>query len=343
MSKILAALCVLACMSVIALGVGAEPNELYEAEVPVSGRDPQLHPDAVLQALLAVAVKVSGQSQVASQLKSAVANPERLVQQFTYREGEGGRTMLWVRFEPRAVDDLLRAHGLPVWGNPRPTVLLWLGLEDQGQRILVGADERPDLQQAATAAARRRGIPLFMPLLDLEDQTRVQAADVWAGRMESLRSASARYHADAILVAHVAPVAADHWVGEWTLQIGGEPKQWRTEGSATGVVEAGVDDAADALARHPAGAGGGGPEQQALMIKVKGIGSLPEYARVLRYLASLSPVKQVRPRLVEPDSVTFSLDVSGGRADLDRAIALGHLLAPVPSPAGAAAEYGLTH
>ena len=41
---------------------------------------------------------------------------------------------LRVLFDEAAVTRILRDRGLPVWGQVRPTVLVCLGIDDQGER-----------------------------------------------------------------------------------------------------------------------------------------------------------------------------------------------------------------
>jgi uncharacterized protein len=330
-----------ACLLLAAPSFAAKVHDLYEALVPVSGRDQAAYREALGQALTQVALRVSGRGDAAARLALKPGEAERLVQQSGYREGEGGAILLWVRFEPQAVDDALRARGLPVWGTERPAVLLWLAIEDQGRRFLVGADERPDVQAAVSAAARRRGLPLFLPLLDLEDQARVQAADVWAGFGDAVQAASARYHADAVLLGRIAPVTAGHWGGDWMLEAGGTGAQWRTEGSLTELIDAAVDRAADALAaRYALGAAEAGEGGEGTL-RVSGISNVQEYAHVLSYIASLAPVRRVEPQIVQPESVTFHVDLKAGRGDLEHEIALGQVLEPLPATGGGPREYGL--
>ena len=46
---------------------------------------------------------------------------------------------------------------------------------------------------ALRARAAYRGMPLQLPLMDLEDQAGLTPADVWSGYQPGIRQASARY------------------------------------------------------------------------------------------------------------------------------------------------------
>jgi hypothetical protein len=309
--------------------------------VPVTGRDQAAYRRGLSEALNQVATKLSGSRDAASRLASAVGDPERLVQQFGYREDEGGRTLLWVRFQPRAVDEALGAQGVPARGVERPAVLGWMAVQDQGGRFLVGADERPDVQRAVMAAAERRGLSLFLPLLDLEDQSRVQASDVWAGFGPAVQAASERYHPGAILLARISAAGTGRFGADWILESGGEPLQWHTDGTLQGAIDAGVDRAADALAARYASERPQSRPKSEGTLRVDGIDSFRDLMRVMGYIASLPPVRRVEPRLVQPGSVTFAVDLQGPRADLDAALTSGQVLRPLPGSGGEPADYGL--
>ncbi|MGA7802261.1 MAG: hypothetical protein WCC36_15800, partial [Gammaproteobacteria bacterium] len=101
----------------------------------------------------------------------------------------------------------------------------------------------------------------------------------------------------------------------------------------------GVDGAADRLAGRLAvrlGAGGMTP----LSLTVDGVQSLADYARVSKYLASLTPVQQLDVSRVDNGQVTFQLKLDGAAGALDQAIALGSVLHPVAG--GPARTYRLS-
>jgi hypothetical protein len=315
-------------------------DDRYEAVVPVSGRDQVAYRRGLSEALDQVATKALGSPGAASRLVSGVADPERLVQQFAYRQGEGGSTLLWVRFDPRAVEEALRAEGVQAQGPERPVVLVWMVVQDQDHLSLVGADEGSDFQRALMAAAKRRGLPVFLPLLDLEDDSRIQTSDVWAGLGPAVRTASERYHPGAVLLARISASGAGRWGADWTLEAKGEPLQWHTDGTLTEAIDAGVDRAADALApRQASRRPESGEGREAL--KVDGIDSFQDFVRAMGYIVSLSPVRHVEPQLVRPGSVTFAVDLQGGRVDLDAALSSGQVLRPVAGNGGEPADYGL--
>ena len=65
------------------------------------------------------------------------------------------------------------------------------------------------------------GLPIALPLLDLEDMTAVTFADVWGGFDEPVQRASTRYRADATLIVGVRPGAFGNEVQCLLLKDGG--------------------------------------------------------------------------------------------------------------------------
>ncbi len=62
------------------------------------------------------------------------------------------------------------------------------------------------------------------------------------------------------------------------------------------------------------------------LLKVTGIGSLPDYVQVTRYLASLKILHGTELRIVAPDSALFQIKVRGEARAVTRAIASDHFL-----------------
>lgn len=320
-----------------------EVTGLYETEVPVTSQDAVERAAASRTALAEVLVKVSGSAEVAQrpELKPFLDQAEQWVQRYQYRAappGAGGTAagtqaaptqVLWMSFDRQTVNQRLSDAGLPVWGVNRPSILLWAAVEDGGKRYLVGGDNRPDLQGTVNAEARRRGLSLNLPLLDLQDQGSLAVADVWGDFSEMILKASDRYQPDAVLVGRVYAVAEDKWQSHWTLYDRGSVSSWESaEGAQDQAVAAGIDGTAEqfakryALALTPPGVG------DSVQMTVENVATLADYARVTQYLQSLDPVAEVQVARVEGAKVSYRLKVRGQTQGLVQTIAWGKTLAP---------------
>lgn len=328
---------------------GAPVGDLYAAEVVVADDGIGARNRGLAAALGEVLVKLSGRAGINAQPAAAgiTAAAASLVQQFRYRTEDTGRepgstvTYLWARFDKAAVDRRLRAVGLPVWGARRPQVLVWLGRERGGRRALLV----PETEQASTGlimrTAERRGMPVQLPLMDLEDQGALTAADLWASYAEGIEQASVRYPHDAVLTGRLRSVGGGYWSGEWRLREAGQEQAHSASNLRWGdALAAGLNWAQERLAeRYAPFAGGDGPER--LKVRFWQVDSLTAYRRLMTILASREVVDRIDLQEMEADRVDTHLWVRGGRSALARALMLGGELfelgpeppAPLPDPA----------
>ena len=320
----------------------AELPGLYEAEVLVSTQESADREIALGLALRRVLSKVSGQRDVEphESLAAAVKAPGRFVQQFQYRAGRDGESeagegeafRLWAKFDAELVDALIREAGLPVWGRSRPSALIWLSVESAGVRDLVAAGDGTGYHASIEEGARRRGIPVVQPLLDLEDRLAVNPDELWAGFFDHLRAASARYDTEAVILVRLREFQPSLWEAHWSLLMDGVEQHWTTQSDLPELLlEDGVDTAASFLvARYARPA-----DQYATSlvdIVVTGVRTLEDYARALQYLSSLEEVEQVEVDAVESGQVRFRVNAHGGRSAIRETVTLGSTLLPEGRP-----------
>jgi hypothetical protein len=332
---------IFAVLTVLAAGVtmnwaapAAEVAGLYEAEVPVASQNALERVAASRAALEEVLVKVSGKADVAQlpQLEPLLAQSEQWVQRYQYRSAPAAAgaaapgQLLWMSFDRETINQRLYEAGIPVWGINRPSTLLWLAVDEGGERYLLGGDNRPDLQDLVNTDARRAGLPLNIPLLDLQDQGGLTAADVWGDFSDVILKASERYQPDAVLAGRIYSVAPDKWQSHWTLYHRGGITTWESgEGPQNVAIAAGISGAAEQFAKRYALELTPGVTNNVLMT-IENVASLADYARVMRYLQSLDPVAAVQVARLEGDKLTLQLKVRGQTHGLIQTIALGKTL-----------------
>jgi uncharacterized protein len=315
-------------------------TNLYEAEVPVFGQGAEARAKGIEDAFAGVLVKVSGNSSLRENPEFAqlLKRGSGLVQQYRYKPltNASGKVivnapdrLLWARFDARAVNRLLRESGVPVWGETRPSILLWLGQEEGTRRILISPDREADLKYSLTQMADSRGLPLIWPLMDLEDQKAIQVSDLWGGFEENIRRASDRYIPDVTLVGRLSRRGGNSWRGEWILYLPDKINRWQSHANSKQVLaREGLEQAVDALALRFA------PQQVSqgvsnLRLKVYGLSRLTDYVLVQDYLRSLAMIENVDVLSAGEEKVSFLLRVHGGRDALVRGIQLGAVLEPM--------------
>jgi hypothetical protein len=73
----------------------------------------------------------------------------------------------------------MRDAGITLWTANRPTILAWVVLSEEGRRGFLTPDTDPLSVQTLNDAFRRRGVPLQLPLYDLEDAAAISPGEAW--------------------------------------------------------------------------------------------------------------------------------------------------------------------
>lgn len=318
-------------------------QNLYEAEVPVEGQTIEERDYVVREALKDVLVRISGRSDAGMLAKDETFVPRStlFVQQFRYRKFKSDEVIpanpidgakpftqkLWLRFTEKTVSKLLREQGYPVWGKNRPATLVWLVVDDQKQRILIGNSTPHTSRIHIEQESLKKGLPFRLPLLDLADQSKLQVTDVWGNFEDTILAASSRYQTEAILVGRVYLSYAKTWNTRWSLYSAGERHDWEVANSDTlrNAVKEGLSKTGEVLSQRFAQVDTL-IESGEILLRVKNISDLKTYNKVTKYLKSLSIVTQVQAQQVNADDVVFALSSRSGRLGIAQAIALGHVL-----------------
>lgn len=290
-----------ACMCLGNLPALAQPlATLHQVREPVSSQQPQERDGALQRALDVLIVRLTGDTSSPANpaLTGLRSDPQQVIRTYGYESGE--QPVLVVDFEPGSIDRALRQAGLPLWGSNRPTLLAWWLNDGTAGSNLVG-----DGQTAASALRRTaeyRGLPLQLPLADLQEQLLFTPQLLERLQLDSLRPASERYPADALLLVHAHEEGAQ-WQARWRLQLGADQEQ----GSATA---ADPEKLADAVLLAVAGrlaphflARSGATEELTLIIEGS---SLARYAELQQVLAGF----EARLRHVQGDQLTYRVKAS---------------------------------
>lgn len=327
---------------------------LYRTTVPVADRSATALAAAFTQAFTQVLIKVTGNTGVAANpaLAAALQQPAQYIQQYAYQQpaappagtatappGSTPGLSLSVSFDPPSVDTLLQTANLPLWGQERPLVVMWVGVDQSGARFIVGSDGDPQnsgariaLQQAADA----RGLPVLFPLLDLQDQGAVSFADLDGGFMDTVIAASARYEANAEVAGVVRRAPTGQWLGQWWLAFRGRTDHWTTlNPDLDTALASGVGGVADRLAGLLAVTGQSVPGAPAgpVRVAIAGVGKVKDYARIEGMLEHLAPISAARLVKVTGDQLVFDVVPRGNPEDVARNLALVSWLTPEPAPA----------
>lgn len=309
--------------------------DLYQASVAVAEQSaPELR-RAAGAGLAEVLVRVSGRADAgrSAALASALADAQRYLDQYRYERGPAGAApwLVQLHFPQDQIDRLLRGAGLPVWGADRPGVLVWLAVDDAGQRSLVTPDSQPELAAELRRQAQRRGLPLHFPSAEQAGAVAIDA--IWQLDVAGVQAAVSARPADTLLLGRIARRAEGGWHGGWTLAV--QEQRSSFENAGAGLPEyfaPGLDRIADTLGAQYALAGGG-TATEGLMLRLVGIETFDDYARALAQLQRVAAIKTAEPVHVRADAVLLRLQIQGGVEQLTRQLALDGSLQQQAPPA----------
>ncbi|WP_169045774.1 DUF2066 domain-containing protein [Aeromonas salmonicida] len=299
----------------------AQVTDLYQGKAPTSG-------DMVAaqsQALGDVLVKVTGKRDILTQpdVVKALAAPGGYVQHYGYQD-VGPVKFLKADFNVAKVNALISQSKFALLGPARPQMALWLVINEGERRIL------PDQSSDGWASALRTqsqamGLPVSIPLMDLDDNMAVNATDVWGRFAAPILQASQRYGAEMVVLGKLTP-EGDKWSIDWGLygpKAGGELAEL-TRGSSSGtqaeVAQHFADELAAWLVQNYGARISGVASSQTLV--VEGLSGIDGMITVQKMLQGMASVTKVTIGKLEGDKVTFDLSLQGDKAELIRGLQL---------------------
>lgn len=308
--------------------MAARIDNLYQAEITVPS-DQAGVPTAtqVTAGLQQVLVKVTGRSDLQGNptINAQLPVAQDYLQQFRYQsasvEASPGQSLI-LDFNPVALDGLINHTGLKPLGVQRPTLLLWLVNDQTGQQQYLNSES--EVIGLFKAEAARRGLPVQLPIYDLEDQVALPVSDLWGLFETSIDKASARYLPDAVLAARMQVSQSGFNQVEWIIIDGTSQQRRSTAGPLKEVVSELVNTTADQIFTPIAV-----PVtynlshyQKGIAVNFSNITQFSDYIQATDYLRSLPVVKTLKPELINGSDVTVRLELDGSTDLLKQSLAL---------------------
>lgn len=323
------------CLALISATAQAENvSGLYQVREPVAGQGAEARAAATAKALDTLVLRLTGDPKAAQSpaLAELRKDPQQIINQVGTEAGPPESVL--VEFDAGSTERALRKAGLALWGSNRPSILGWWLNDSAEGSNLVGDGQAS--AQPLRRAAQHRGLPLRLPLADLQEQLVANAKQVESSDPAPLRQAAERYGADALLAVH-AQEADGKWLGKWQLWLGDQ----REQGSAEGVDQAALADAvmlAVSSRLAPRYVTRPGASSQ-LQLQVQGM-NLQRYAELARVLEPYGS------RLQMAEGTTLTYGVTANREQLRAQLGLAKLqevpveqapvVAATPAPAASA-------
>ncbi|MDQ7050536.1 MAG: DUF2066 domain-containing protein [Enterobacterales bacterium] len=218
---------------------------------------------------------------------------------------------------------------MPLWGASRPVTILWLALEDDFERQLVTSEEKhPAIVEAIHKNSLRRGIPVIMPLMDLEDELVVSISDVWGRFPTPIIEASKRYSADSIVFGRINK-QAQIWVGRFSFINQNKEMRFEIESDdKTSLIQKLTNQLADKLCEQYCVVEETGQKNE-ILIDIADVGNFNDFKSLESYLNKMSSIRSIRLVSIVGDRVLFQLTLLGQMDSVTEGISLSQRLIPV--------------
>lgn len=343
-------LLLLPCKEVLAV----EVSSLYQGKVEIENQSTANRRKAIKAALSVVMVKVGGTQKILAkpEVRKAINNYNLYLSQYQYETDEQGVLYLQAQFNESKVNKVFQSHNLPLWGSLRPQTLIWLVEEDMLSRKVVSSMSSSQLPTVIQKSSQTRGLPVIMPLMDLEDSQNISLSDVWGKFYQPLSQASQRYDAESIVVmrlSNASLVSSEefqhnkneqvvvncgllcrnekdkiYYALDWSFvnDKNSMSKQY-TGLDKTFLIKEALDDITEQTYEKYALLTS---EKQKFTIEVANVNSIETYMEIFRFLDNLSNVRGVTLNEAEGIKRIFTLDIIGSEEAFLQALALNNEL-----------------
>ena len=280
------------------------------------------------QALKQVLVKVSGNTEIINnnETKQLLKKSQQMISQYGYRSIDGDEYFSVV-FDRNKINQALKEMQQPVWGDTRPTTLIWLINNNQlvsDNQIKAQSEEM--LSDAVKQSELARGIRVQFPLMDLEDNLALSVSDVKGRFYDQVSSASSRYDRSHFVAAELQNIGNERWKLNWQLlQTNGNLKQSRNLlseeylGSQSVVMEKMVNAIADYYAGLYAVIDNDG-EKFKQLLHINGISSLTELSKLNNVLKNLQVISSYHVVAAQGQQLSVEVKINGSVSSFENTL-----------------------
>ncbi|NMP32486.1 DUF2066 domain-containing protein [Thalassotalea sp. M1531] len=331
--KMLKLITFLTALLLPSLVFAVEVTDLYQAKVAVDSQASNARNVAIKQAMASVMIKVGGDESVLSNntVKQQLKRYNQYLTQYRY-ERDQKQLFLVALFDENKINVLFQQANLPLWGSLRPQILVWLLEENKLERNILSESGVSELPQQIREFSQQRGLPLLLPLMDLEDSLSINITDLWGRFASEAQQQSSRYFVDATLIIRISnssllsePPADNECEGvlcqeqvryalDWSLISEQQQFGQLLEGTSTkALLNKALIDVAQVIYQGYASSTDLSNE---LVIDVANVTSLKTYVEISRFLNELSAVEEVTLVSAQQQVRRFKLKLLGSKKAL---------------------------
>ncbi len=322
-----------------------EVDGLYHVDIAVEDQSRENRQKMTLEAFKEVLIRKSGSANILSSYEviRSLTKVDGYLQRFEYSRNQDFNAqyvnndlltfdanqskayILKLDFDPRLVDELIQISGMPIWGNNRPLTIIWLALEDSMQRRIIKDETENNLYpNIIRANAVRRGIPIMLPLMDLDDQQNVKISDVWGRFNSEIIPASQRYAADSVVFGRVEQIA-ENWLAKLSFYSAGNEVSFEINEQTKELLFSSMTNRiADLLCEKYCVVEAA--ERHQILMQISNVRNFKQFTKVKNYLSNLSAIRNVEINKIAGDKLRLKLGMLGDVNSLKKALSLNSQL-----------------
>jgi hypothetical protein len=227
--------------------VAAAGADLYRTKVTVTGQGEANRMVGFAAGLEDVLIKASGAQKLSGDRRLATykSKAKDFVRAFSYRDQFFGKPIrdeqgtrdrpfdLTVEFEEGKIDDILKALSLKPWLSHRPSLAVFVEMDQGAKNYIVTTDgPQSDLQRdALLAAADKRGMDIVLPGTAALAKSNITGAELRAPSFPALAPVAAELGGEVVLVGRLVWDDRDlGWATQWQIDWRGQTHRWQIRG-----------------------------------------------------------------------------------------------------------------
>jgi len=287
------------------------------------------------EALKQVLIKVSGNVDIVTLDESGnlMANIHSMLSQFGYQNIDDVR-FYYALFDKSKVNKALNDMQQPIWGETRPSPLIWLVNENRKitSEYMINSKQDKDLSWGLKKAELQRGIEAKFPILDLDETLMIGSSDISGRFHQIVADASKRYDAEYVVLANLNKLRTGKWQLKWELvQYDSQNNKKQlinkrvTADEKTDVMAQMLNDIADYYAQKFAIFENNG-EKLTQVLSINNITTLSDLTLLNEVLEGLNAVERFKVVEINQQQVKVLVTLKGGLMSLENALnAQAHL------------------
>jgi hypothetical protein len=292
----------------------AAVTSLYQTEVAVSSQSDDERVRAVKEGLTHVLVKLTGNAQIDANktIKAALEKADYYVQEYSYSTPDVSsyHYSLVITYDTNDVNNLLKKAGFTYWGGERPSLLVWLLVDQEGQTEIISNESMGEILPQIKQLGVQYGLPLIFPMMDVADMSQVSSDAINTMNISLLEEAAKRYAPQGLLIGRIKQ-RDKQWLSDWQLIIAKSTWNFKMTGqSANSIVTDVLKNINQILAKQNTVKKNDEPLIW-LQLEITHVLKPEDLNSLMQSLKQLNLVQQVKLSQIVGDRIDLAIEIRG--------------------------------